>query len=297
VSGQSQDPARWLFVALDALGIEASPVMPLVAPVAWSHTPRAYLVSTHDGRRVKVRRSRREDLARRAAVLSDRLGDRRVPPPLARAGRFTAELWVEGSPLSSLRLGGGHVDDAADLLASIHRFSGVTRQDQPLRPGPPRLPMLPRLQRTAPILRRAEAQLVEVTRAARITSLEARHLGKILRNGLPISASWGLTHGDFCGDNLVFRPDGTLASVDNELLGHGFLEYDLARAWYRWPMPRWAGERFEGTYRSTVGVGKPAPEEQRAWRVAATLKGFHLRHRRGVSSERGLTLLRLLLEP
>jgi Ser/Thr protein kinase RdoA (MazF antagonist) len=294
VSGESHDPASWLSVALDALGIEASPVMPLVAPVPLSRTPRLYLVSTHDGRRVKVRRARREDLARRAAVLSDQLADRRVPPPLARAGRFTAEPWVEGSPLSSLRLSGGHVDEAADLLASIHRFSGVAPQYQPLRP---RLPTLPRLQRTAPILRRAEEQLVEVTRAARFTSLEARHLGKILRNGLPVSASWGLTHGDFCGDNLVFRPDGTLASVDNELLGHGFLEYDLARAWYRWPMPRWAGERFEGSYRLTVGVGKLAPEEQRAWRVAATLKGFHLRHRRGAPAERGLALLRLLLEP
>ena len=277
-------PAPWLREALRELGVEASALVPVVGPTPWSTRPRSYLVSSSDGRRMKIRSARREDVAARAAVLTYWLGDSRLPAPLARVGRFTAEAWVEGASLSSVRLQRGHVDLAADLLAAVHRFAGMASEH------------LPRHQRPTPVLRRAERHLSELVAAARIARSDAAELGRLLALGLPASSRWGLTHGDFCGENLVVRPDGTVASIDNELVGRGFLEYDLARMWYRWQMPRWADERFDAYYRSATGVIARPADEQRAWRVAAVLKGFHLRHRRNAPTERARDSLRALLD-
>jgi thiamine kinase-like enzyme len=111
---------------------------------------------------------------------------------------------------------------------------------------------------------------------------------------LPASSPWGLTHNDFCAANLVIGEDSRLFSIDNELFARGFLEYDVARVWYRWPMPAWAERRFLGRYRS-VHSPIPPDAEQLAWRVVATLKGAHLRHRIGAPNDHALALLRRLL--
>jgi aminoglycoside phosphotransferase (APT) family kinase protein len=276
--------AEWLPGAMKALGVEAASATPLVGIQPWSPRPRSYLISTPDGCRLKVRLARREALAARAAWLGQQLGDPRFPAPLARVGRVTAEPWIDGVPLSSLPLRHAYLDDAADLLARVHRFAGV---------GPEHLP---RVRSVLPVVRRAERHLVELAAAGQITSRDAATFGDLVRRDLPAATGWGLTHGDFCAENLVRRPDGELVCVDNELIGRGFIEYDLGRCWYRWPMPGAAYERFEATYRSKLGAGRPPSGERRAWRVAAALKGLHLRHRRRAPAEAARDALRLVLE-
>jgi thiamine kinase-like enzyme len=270
--------------AVRALGLEASSITPLVSAAPVTRLPRTYLVSTKVGSLVKIRFGRREDVTERAAALSAAVADKRVPAPIARVGRVTAETWVEGSVLSSIRLSARHLDAAADLLAHLHRFQGV--------PGE----YLPRYQLTRPIHQRAERQLTELAGAQVVPQSNLPELRSILDGGLPARARWGLVHGDLCAENLVWRTDGTLVSIDNEAIGRGFIEYDVARTWYRWPMPASAGARFERSYRAALGINAPSHVEQRAWRLAAVLKGVHLRFRRGLVAERGLVALRDVLE-
>jgi aminoglycoside phosphotransferase (APT) family kinase protein len=123
----------------------------------------------------------------------------------------------------------------------------------------------------------------------------ASELAAILDRDLPPVGTWGLTHGDFSAENIVVRPDGALVSVDNELVSRGFIEWDVARRWYRWPMPAWAEERFATAYVDAGGPAVQSQRSERAWRIAAAVKGVHLRTRLGGSLERGLDTLQLLL--
>jgi thiamine kinase-like enzyme len=52
----------------------------------------------------------------------------------------------------------------------------------------------------------------------------------------------GLTHGDFCAENLIVEKPDRIRIIDNEMLGVDALDWDVARTWYRWPMSRgqWA---------------------------------------------------------
>jgi aminoglycoside phosphotransferase (APT) family kinase protein len=267
-----------------ALGIEPASVIPLHSAAPVARRPRSYLISTGAGARIKIRIARRQDLAARATTLIVALADERVPVPLARVGRFTAEAWVDGTPLSSLRVTQRHVVAAAELLARLHQF-----------PGPPG-EQLPRQQSTRPIRRRAERHVVELVSAGLVERRDAGTVRSILRHGLPARAEWGLVHGDFCAENLVWRPDGTLVSIDNETVGRGYRDYDMARTWYRWPMPASTLARFERAYFAALVVASPSPVERLAWRTAAALKGIHLRHRRGLAADRGLAALREVLQ-
>jgi Ser/Thr protein kinase RdoA (MazF antagonist) len=256
---------------------------PLVSASPLTRLPRSYLVVVRGGAQVKIRFGRRAVMAARAAALSTALADGRVPPPLARAGRVTAEAWFPGPDLASFPLADRHLAAAADLLASLHRFPGPAGE------------RLPRLQSAGPIHGRAERQLADLVGAGVVARPDGRSLRAIL-GGLPDRSPWGLTHRDYCGENLVWRSDDTVVSVDHETLGRGFIEYDVARTWYRWSLSNPARRRFGRAYRAAVGSDPPAEAELRAWRAAAAVKGTHLRHRRGLDAGRGLAALRAVLD-
>ena len=270
--------------ALTTLGIEPLEVVPIADAAAWSRSPRSFRVTTRRHGVVKVRLMRGPYRAVRATVLATQLGDPRVPVPLGCVGSTTVERWIDGVVLASTPLRAVHVDAAADLLAAIHGFEGVHEREG-----------LPRQRRVAPVAARAARQLRELAAAKRLTSGESRRLLRIVTAGLPVTSAWGLTHNDFCAANLVIDRGGTLVSIDNELFVRGFLEYDVARVWYRWPMPDWAERRFARRYRS-AHEPVPAAGEQHAWRVVATLKGAHLRHRIGAPNADALAALRRLLQ-
>jgi hypothetical protein len=83
-------------------------------------------------------------------------------------------------------------------------------------------------------------------------------------------------------------------SVDNEHLRRGFLDYDLARAWYRWGLPAVAQQRFENSYHRQWRPAPP-PEERRAWRTAAALGALHMRYRRGAPRQAPCAALHAVL--
>jgi aminoglycoside phosphotransferase (APT) family kinase protein len=278
------DPGDRLGDAVRALGLAASSINSLASVTPYTRLPRSYLVTTDTGSQVKIRFGRREAITARAAALSAVLADSRVPAPIARVGRLTAEIWIPGHVLSSLGLAKRHVDAAAELLASVHQFPGLAGE------------RLPRYQLTGPIHRRAERQLSELAGARIVRQRDLPALQAILERGLPARAQWGLVHGDFCAENLVWRADDTLVSIDNETIGRGFIEYDVARTWYRWPMAASQRHRFDHSYRAALRMKAPSGAESRAWRLAAAVKGVHLRFRRGLVAERGLDALREVLE-
>ena len=267
---------------LATLGIEAVEVEPIADPAPWARAPRSFRVETQDHGVVKVRLMRGPHRAERASAFASGLADRRVPAPIGCVGAATVERWVDGADLASLSLRRDHVTAAADLLATLHRFSGLHPDER-----------LPRTRAVTSVGRRAAAHLRELATAGRITSYERDSLQAIL-DDLPAASAWGLTHNDFCASNLVLEPGGSLVSIDNEHLVRGFLEYDVARVWYRWPMSTAMAETFERAYRVDRGPA-PSADETRAWRLVATLKGAHLRHRLGAPNDDALAALRALI--
>lgn len=269
-----------LLAALWELRIEPCAVAPVVSDPPW-RPPSAYRVVAADGRAVKVRISQDARLAARNALLAAHLDDPAVAAPIARVGRVTVERWVEGQPLSEMRLFGRHVDDAGALLGRIHGFPGL--------PGE----RLPQQRRIGGVIEKVDRHVAELVDDGLLTRLEAAHLRRIVAGALPSTSAWGLVHSDICPQNLVVRPDGTVVSIDNERLGRGFFEADLARTWYRWPMSARTWIRFEGSYRagrSPVGL-----KEQHAWRVLVMSRTLHMRWRLRASTDDARATLRALL--
>ena len=81
-----------------------------------------------------------------------------------------------------------------------------------------------------------------------LTVSETEVLLSIAISKRPQEAEVGIIHTDLCPDNLVISSDGRLRSVDNESLQIGYLDLDLARSWYRWPLDKKLGIHFLASY-------------------------------------------------
>ena len=68
---------------------------------------------------------------------------------------------------------------------------------------------------------------------------------------------------------------GGLHVVDNAGMRIGFLDYDLARAWYRWSMPNGAWRAFLACYADGDAFDPAAPAP--FWRLAAVIRSAHFR--------------------
>lgn len=261
-----------LTALLHSVHLEPCRVDPLVSDPRW-RSPAAFRVASSDGRTLKVRVGESARLVARYAQLAAELADPGIPVPLGRVGRVTAEAWVEGVILTPAAVGDRHLDAAGALLRRVHAFAGRSGSRLPQR----RSTRLLQARTLAQIDDLLAVGLLDVEAAARVQRLVGR---------LPEVAPWGLVHLDVCPQNLVERRDGSLVCIDNERLGRGFLDVDLARTWYRWPMSQAMWHRLEASYRS--GQAEADPDEQRAWRGVAVVRAVHMRHRRGASTADGL---------
>jgi Ser/Thr protein kinase RdoA (MazF antagonist) len=194
-----------------------------------------------------------------------------VPAPLIVRGSVSVDSWVTGRPLAEVPPRFHPFELAGDLLGSLHRVRQSTRA-------------------TEGIPDRVGAMLDGAVRPAEATALVER-----VRSGLPSRASWGLTHGDLGQDNVVMTPQRTIVAIDNENVRPGFLDHDLARTWYRWPMSGESWRRLERAYaRHRTPASDPA--EVHAWCIAAVAKSVWVRRRTPIASAEPLDVLQRLLD-
>jgi thiamine kinase-like enzyme len=95
-----------------------------------------------------------------------------------------------------------------------------------------------------------------------------------LARGDPGSARTALVHLDFCPENLVIDPAGSLHLIDNEWLCLDAAGVDLGRSWSRWPLPDAAWQRFLHGYART---GPEAPAALRFWLIAMAARSASIR--------------------
>jgi hypothetical protein len=226
----------------------------------WRAGRASYRITLADGTQLKARRHQGVTRGARAAEFTRALADPGFPAPLEVVGRVTVEAWVPGATVGERRLDRTVVDDAATLLARLHKVTSLSGRRV-------------RAQRSAATRRdRAARQVDELSTAGVLDDRDRRTIERVLR-GLPPTSTRGLTHGDFCGENLVVTEAG-LVCIDNEAVGLGFLDEDLARTWCRWPMPWWAWSRFRT--RVACATARPVdPVADRAWQAVAALRGAH----------------------
>jgi len=249
--------------ALRALGIAPVEVHDVGTFRSSSRRRRTLRVVTGDGTSVKVRYYARPTKVRVAAALRVGLADDRLPKILLVSHRVVVEEWIHGVSLQHLPLSEARLAQAADLLGALHATRAVGGRKLPLS------------RRVRPLVRRAERHLTRLVAAGAVGNAERHLIERSLDRFAPEQALAGVTHDDFCDENLVEDASGRLFAVDNEHMGIGFLEFDLARTWYRWPMPVEAWARFQDRYSSWCG---PVDRQKvRFWRLAAVLSGAYIR--------------------
>jgi hypothetical protein len=271
-----------VLAALARLEVQAVDAVSITGLPATRNTRATYRIGLSDGRVVKARRLQRTARAARFARIVQGLSHECIPPPLVVMGRVSVEAWVEGTPVSALPPSAERLAQAADLLGSLH-----ARRAADGRPGT-----------------LWSTRLFRASTERRLAGLEARGLlapGEVaaaltaVGRLAPEVAEVGLTHNDFCAENLVAEAGGRLVAVDNEGLRRGFLDYDLARTWYRWPMPEPDWRAFSTRYASwrlhPIDV-----QPLHFWRIAAVAKSAALRaQHRAADAHLPIERLRLLL--
>jgi Ser/Thr protein kinase RdoA (MazF antagonist) len=225
---------------------------------------------------------RHEHRAARVDVLTRALDDARLPALVGRVGATTVEQWVEGTALPDRSARREHVTAAADILGTLHRFTGIGRE------------RLPRQRALGDVGRRTTERLEQLADRGLLSAREAARLSRIASD-LPGRGAWGVIHTDFGGDNLVAGAAGGVVSIDNEHLVRGFLDFDVARSWYRWPLPHASWSAFVRAYENRAGREVPA-SELRAWIVVAASLGVHRRLVLGVDHVAALRRLRATLD-
>jgi hypothetical protein len=248
--------------ALAALGaaiVAAEPVTTLAVPGSRRF---AFRVRLDDGRIVKLRRLLRPEPTARAWSLIEGVPDLPFPRLLARTSEIVVETWIDGK-----RPGAPPTDEvlaaAARVLARLHAMPLEDR-------GAPR-----RLS-TATLARETLARL-DVLRGRRLLAdAHADRLAALVGRLAPVEAAIGVTHNDLCGENVVLDGKGVLWVVDNEAMNVGFLDYDLARTWYRWSLDPTSWLTFVDAYHAAGGA---TPEESAwpFWRTAAVARSAVVR--------------------
>ena len=231
-----------------------------------------FRVALEDGRVLKVRRLTRASRGTRFSELLAALASPRFPPVLALEGRVSVEPWLVGTPLTELPLGAGRLQQAADVLGALHATASLGgRRLLGTRP-------------TRSLLQGTARRLAQLGSGGALARPEVVALVEAAVRSAPARATAGVAHTDFCADNLIEDAGGQLRVVDNEGLRLDFLDYDLARTWYRWPMSQRHWSVFLDRY---LRWRRPPPDPRADpfWRIAAVVRSLHLRKSRGTGQE------------
>jgi hypothetical protein len=199
--------------------VEAIPVTTIPSPGPGRASFRLTLA---DGQILKGRRVKTEGDVARIARLSSLLDERYFPPVLAHRGCALLTRWIPGRHVVPGRWTSTQLRTCGRVQASIHRIP-LSSDIAPLR-------------RLVDWDRRLDQLLGELVACEALDSGQAREVYRLAALSAPATASLGVCHTDFCGDNVIIAAGGRVCVVDNESIRVESYEYDLARTWYRWPM-------------------------------------------------------------
>lgn len=245
--------------------------------------PRAlYRVRLAGGGIVKARRLESEDAAARQQAIRAAL-----PPAfaavIARSGAVLIEEWIDGRSLADGAPGEATARSAARLLAAVHatpEFDGRR---------------LPQASSTSHRRALSESTLDALAASGALDRAVAGSVRAILADDDPGTTEAGVTHLDFCGENMVIDGAGRLRVIDNERVCIDALGHDLARAWYRWALDDEAWSWFRDAYLA-AGGSRDAVGHQRFWRAVALCMSALFRVRSSHSgASRPLECLRRLV--
>lgn len=250
--------------ALRAHGVVARAVQPVTGMPSLLSDRATFRITLVDGEVVKARRLSRVATARRYVGIVRSLPHLPLPAILFRHGRVTIETWVDGTPLSDLARTPARLRDAGEILGTLHATRRVGRR------------ALAASDSTRAFVVDLTRRLAELRGQGALKSAEAEAIRRGLDRLRPPRARTGVTHNDFCAENIVEDAAGHLHVVDNGGLRPGFLDFDLARCWYRWPMPATAWETFLAHYGRRCRVTAQV-DHAPFWRAAALVRSAHFR--------------------
>jgi aminoglycoside phosphotransferase (APT) family kinase protein len=269
--------------ALSTLGVHARSAR-IITGVPSRVSARATVrVTLTDGRIVKVRRFRRLANAKRYRRLVPSIRHLPLPAILFSRGRITVEEWIEGTTLADLRPTRKRLRAAADILGTLHAIDKLGHRR--------RIALAPTRAFVAGVKRR----ITSLATARALLRGEAEILREAVGRLAPATAPTGLIHHDFCAENIVENRRGRLYVIDNVGIDLGFLDFDLARTWYRWPMP----DAWWRIFLAQYATWRPAPLTAGApfWRIAAVVRSARFRlTQRSPEVATPLRRLRLLIE-
>lgn len=222
-----------------------------------------YRIDLESGETIKARRLEDAGIARRLFEVRQDLPDAFVPAFMCH-GPVLLERWVDGELLGNTTPADDHLREAGLLLAGLHATPTVA--GQPVH----------RRESTAAWRDEAERAIGAIVDADVLDAAAAATLRRVLLRADPGLATVGLTHLDFCGENMVVDRTGRLRVFDNDRVGIGMLGFDLARTWYRWALEPQAWRCFRAVYVSRMSSAETL-ETLDFWRIVATAKSAALR--------------------
>jgi Phosphotransferase enzyme family len=253
--------AAQLLVSLGTSVVRAECISPLLSARA---RKRCYRLDLADGRTVKLRRSSSDREARQYTDLIVALGDSRLARVLGRRGDLTLEEWVPGITLDKLAVSPAHLVASGELLGTLH----ATRRLGTMT--------LPREVSTGPLRHQLESDLRKVLGLGAVTGDVGSRVRAAVARHDPRTARTGILHTDLCPENLVQDPGGTIRAIDNEGMRIGATGFDLARVWYRWPMPDAEWRTYLAAYARHCDPTSVI-EHFPFWQLAAVLQSACLR--------------------
>jgi hypothetical protein len=231
-----------LVARLQAALIEVLPITGLAAPGSNRATFR---LTFADGRVLKGRRLDAAADASRINAIVGALARPELPRVVAWGGTALLEEWIEGEPLAAVIPDLSFVEQCGRILGAIHATPFDATWGKASGAGPAQA------DRVEVYRSHVEWTIGELLRDGVLSAAVAVELRAIVRDHVPRDASTGFVHGDFCGENIVRRADGEPSVVDSGSLGIGAHDFDLARTWYRWPLPDAHWRAFGVGYRTS----------------------------------------------
>jgi hypothetical protein len=211
-----------------------------------NHRRATYRVELASGETIKARVVD-DDMTARRVFETRRWLPAAFVPAFAQHGSVLLERWIAGDLLGDAPPD-VRVVEAAELLATVH----ATRWPDADAPS--------RRASTAAHRDAAAGGLDQLAAAGAIDADDAARLADALSRADPREAAVGLTHLDFCGENMLVDRSGHLRVFDNERVGLDHLGFDLARTWYRWALPPAEWAAFVRAYARDGAAGPSIPD-------------------------------------